>query len=171
MMVVAGAAIMAMAGALHYTLQRSFWSKIATATLAFGGLQVLVMGFFPTDPTVIPDTIVGSIHAVLSGVGLVMLPLSFAVLSWRFHRDPNWRAVRWLAHAVAWISIAASLAYGVLSFIDAHTTLLRPVWDGLAERVLIGTIIAWLLTASLRLWHLSHESMRMQARPVPLQVA
>ncbi|MES2153528.1 MAG: DUF998 domain-containing protein [bacterium] len=171
MMVVAGVAIMAMAAALHITMQRTFWAQIATWALGLGGLQVLVMGFFPTDPTVIPDTVIGSIHAVLSGVGLVMLPISFVILSWRFHRDPRWRAVRWPAHAVAWLSVATSLVYGVLSFIDAHTTLLRPVWDGLAERVLIGTIIAWLLTASLRLWHLSHRSMRLKARPIALPVA
>ena len=160
MMVAAGFSIVAVAVALHLAMRPTFWTRVGATALALGGVEVLVMGFFPTDPGVIPDTFVGYVHATLSGMGLVVIPLSFVMLSHLFGRDPQWRPVRVPARLVAWASMAVSVAYGVLTYVDAHTTLWRPVYDGLAERVLVATILAWLVLASLRLWSVAHRAAR-----------
>lgn len=157
MMVAAGLSIVAVAVALHFAMRPTFWTRLGATALGLGGVEVLVMGFFPTDPGVIPDTLVGYVHATLSGMGLVVIPLSFVLLSHLFGRDPQWRPVRVPALVVAWASMAVSVVYGVLTYVDAHTTLWRPVYDGLAERVLVATILVWLVLASRHLWNVANR--------------
>ncbi len=158
----AGVALVAIAANLWMTMARKWLVRAGALGLALGGLQILLLAFFPTDPTVIPETAIGLAHWALSSIGLTVLPVSMVALSWQFGHETHGR-LRIPARWTAVFGMVACIAYGVLSSLHGHSGLPGPFYDGLAERVLVLFILTWGILASAAVWRHAHVTLNTAA--------
>jgi Protein of unknown function (DUF998) len=116
--------------------------------LAIWTVGALLLAVFPTD---VPATSVswhGAIHLVVALFAFLGGALGVLRLSLRFGDDPALRAARRFALPLAGIAVLfLALLFG-LPFVIPH---LAARIGGLTERVLIGSILVWILTVSVHL--------------------
>lgn len=136
-------------------------TPVGTALLALWGAAAVVGGLFPPDPIGSwdqPASLSGTMHNSAAMVAFLALPAGALLLSrrgaWEEARPGRDRQLRWLAIASA-ASLAAFFACLLPAFNGGPPFLL-----GLAERVLLGLYVAWLLTASRALVRMPTAALR-----------
>lgn len=94
---------------------------------------------FHTDRTGATATWHGNIHNLAGISAFVLVLISMGVCSYRFRKDPIWR--RFATATTAWTSL------GVVTFV--LIPLLGDPHFGLAQRLFVGTFVAWIIHAGL----------------------
>jgi Protein of unknown function (DUF998) len=117
-------------------------ARIGTFLLGVASIGSVVSAIFPTDVR-LPETTTGEIHFISFLVNISSLLLAILLLSLSFGSQPRWRAYRPTALTLAGLVVLAA----VLQFL----TLRKGAPYGLANRLAVTLLIAWLLATSIRL--------------------
>ena len=117
-------------------------ARIGTFLLGVASIGLVVSAIFPTDVR-LPETPSGEIHYVSFLVNIGSLLVAIMLLSVSFGSQPRWRPYRRTALTLAGLVVLAA----VLQFL----TLRKGAPYGLANRLAVTVLIAWLLATSIRL--------------------
>jgi hypothetical membrane protein len=121
---------------LAVLLRRTRGGGAAVATiLGLAAPLSLVSAVFHTDASGAAVTTHGRIHDAAGILTFVLMLAAMAVCSYRFGREPQWRAVRVPTRSLAVVGVVGFFLVPVLG----------PAHFGIAQRVLIGSFIAWML--------------------------
>ena len=124
------------AAVLHRT---SDGARVRTGLLCLAGVLSFVSAAFHTDRSGAPTTTHGTIHNAAGIITFLAMLAAMALSAWRFRRDSAWRGFSGPTAAFAVVGLIGFVLLPVLG--DAHF--------GLSQRVLIGSFIAWMLTATI----------------------
>ena len=91
-----------------------------------------------TDVPGRPPTLHGFLHIVAAGTTFTCVTVAMLLQSWRLRHDPRWRPRFRSAFTLAAITFAALWIYA----------LVKPIPRGLAEKVVVALILAWLWRAA-----------------------
>jgi len=124
--------------------------RYRTGVLLLGvwGVGALLLAVFPTDVPATPVSWHGAIHLVVAFLAFVGGAVGVLSLSRRFADDPALRSARRFALPLAAIAILFLVLLFGLPFVIPH---LAARFGGLTERVLIGSILVWILAVSVHL--------------------
>jgi hypothetical membrane protein len=128
---------------------RSVAARLGTVLLGIASIGMLVAAIFPTDPEGAPLSRSGFIHGITFLPNVLSIILATGLLSASFGSDPRWRAYRRTAGTL--VSLV------VLAFFLQFIVLVRGAPPGLANRLFVAVLLAWLLTTSVRLRALTRE--------------
>jgi hypothetical membrane protein len=117
-------------------------ARIGTLLLGAASIGLVVSAIFPTDVR-LPETPSGEIHFVSFLVNIGSIVLAIVLLSVSFGSQPRWRPYRRIALTLAALVVLAV----VLQFLTLH----KGAPYGLANRLAVTVLLAWLLTTSIRL--------------------
>ena len=117
---------------------------VAPALLTFAAVLAVVSAVFHTDPGTTTTTVHGHIHNTAGVVTFLCLLIAMGISSYRFRTEPAWRsfAVPTLAFTVV----------GVVAFFLVPT--LGDQHFGVAQRLLVGTFVCWMLAAAAHARHI-----------------
>lgn len=125
----------ALLGRLIHRTQRGV---VVPALLSIAGALSLVSAVCHTDRTGAPPTLHGQIHNLAGIATFAAMLLAMAICSVRFRRQPRWRPLAIPSLALTALGLAGFFLVPVLG--DPHF--------GLAQRILIGSFVAWMLAAA-----------------------
>src|ERR1041385_6085884 len=74
------------------TLARNYFSQVADKLLIGSGVLLILLGIFPTDPTINATTFEGKTHSIIGVIGFIMLPLAVIWFGEAFGREEGWRS-------------------------------------------------------------------------------
>jgi hypothetical membrane protein len=123
-------------------------ARIGTLLLGVASIGLAVSAIFPTDVR-LPETTTGEIHFVSFLVNIGSIVLAIVLLSLSFGSQPRWRPYRRTALILAALVVLAV----VLQFLTLH----KGAPYGLANRLAVTVLIAWLLATSIRLRAVARE--------------
>ena len=123
---------------LAVLLRRTGGGVVAPLVLALAAPLSLVSAVFRTDPTGAAVTTHGEVHQVAGIATFVLMLAAMVVSSVRLRREPRWRPVVVPTVVLACTGLVGFFLVPALG--DAHF--------GLAQRVLIGSFITWMLVAA-----------------------
>lgn len=135
-------------------------SKAGPILLALIGIGLFFSGPFVMDPMYTPAeqmTWHGIVHGLLGAMVFALGPITCLVFFRRFRSDPNWQPLQWWTLAAAIVLIISIIFLRIASPPAPATNALVP-WAGLVQRVLVGTLMLWIFTFALRLYHLCNIS-------------
>ena len=119
-------------------LRRGTGATVVPLLLAVAAALTVVSAFVHTDPTGGPVTTHGQVHDGAGIATFLALLLATVLASVRFRRLPAWRRIAAPSAALAVLGVVAFLLVPVLG--DARF--------GIAQRLLVGTFLVWLLVVS-----------------------
>lgn len=117
-------------------------ARIGTLLLGVASIGLVVSAIFPTDVR-LPSTRTGEIHDISFLVNIGSILLAIVLLSVSFGSQPRWRPYRRTALTLAGLVVLAA----VLQFLTLH----KGMPYGLANRLAVTMLLAWLLATSFRL--------------------
>jgi len=117
-------------------------ARIGTFLLGVASIGLVVSAIFPTDVR-LPETTTGEIHYISFLVNIGSILVAILLLSVSFGSQPRWRPYRPTALTLAALVVLAT----VLQFLTLH----KGAPYGLANRLAVTALIAWLLATSIRL--------------------
>jgi hypothetical protein len=117
--------------------------------LGIASVGLLISAIFPTDLEGAPSTRSGDIHDMSFLVNMGSILLAIVLLSVSFGSQLRWRPYRRTAMALALLVVLAS----VVQFLTLH----KGAPCGLANRLAVTVLFAWLLATSIRLRKLERE--------------
>jgi hypothetical protein len=138
LMVLAFSALAAGTFMLAVLLRRTGGGVVAPALLALAAPLSLVSAVFRTDLTGAAVTTHGEVHQVAGIVTFVLMLAAMAVSAVRLRHEPRWRPVVLPTLLLEFTGLLGFFLVPVLG--DARF--------GLAQRVLIGSFITWMLVAA-----------------------
>jgi Protein of unknown function (DUF998) len=131
--------------ALGWRLRRALrWRGLATATPALliaAGVGMIIAGAFEVGLPGAPDSVDETIHSLASIGAFVALVAAMALFALACGDDPDWIGFRPYATVLAAVAIAAA---AVSPLAD------KTPWTGVAQRVLAGTVVLWLVLIARR---------------------
>ena len=119
----------------------SWLGRIGPALLVVAFAGLVVTALFPTDLETAPTTRTGDIHTLSFQVNVVSILISTICLALSYGGNPRWRRRRTPALIFAGLLIAAFVA----QFLILH----RGAPYGIANRLFIAVLMAWLISNSL----------------------
>jgi hypothetical protein len=120
------------------------WRGATTATpvlLLLAGAGMVLAGAFEVGLPAAPETVDETIHSLASIGAFVALVVAMVLFAVACGHDEDWRPFQRTASALAGLAVAAA----ALSPLADGTP-----WTGVAQRVLAGTVVAWLLLTARR---------------------
>ena len=165
MFIVFGLLTVAFAFGLHRGVNGGRGSRIGPTLVAvFGAVAGVGGGLFPCDPgcPVLGETLSGTMHTIVGSVGFAALSLAPLALSQSLKRDDRWR--RYHSYSLA----TAAVALGAFFLLASRA--LEP-WEGAVQRVLIGTLYAWIFIMALRLLNVAGSEPSRNLDPSALAAA
>jgi hypothetical protein len=150
--IVSGALLVCFAVGLRFVLHPGRAGTWGPVLLGAFGLSLVGAGLFSIDPTLgyppgapAVSTAHGSVHLLVSNVGILAFTVACFVLAWRFAGEPDWRA---------W-TIPSIVAGGLIVVLGiASTVTLTPdpgSLGGLFQRLSIFPALVWLAAFAARL--------------------
>lgn len=135
-----GVGSLALVWGLRATMARSEAGSAGEALVGIWGVGAILGGVYPADEAN------GDVHTFVVTVGFVAIVAGVLVLAHAFGDDPAW-------HRLA----PLSAAFGVTATVTCLLTalMMRTSWFGIAERLFIATVLAWLVLAGLHLYRLA----------------
>jgi hypothetical protein len=124
-------------------------ARLGTLLLGIASVGLVISAIFPTDLEGAPSTRTGDIHDMSFLVNMGSILLAIVLLSVSFGSQPRWRPYRRTAITLALLVVLAS----VVLFLTLH----RGAPYGLANRLSVTVLFAWLLATSIRLRKLERE--------------
>ncbi len=137
-LVVLGIGTVALALIIYATMDRTWLVRIGTVVLFLSGLGTILTGLFRTDIDGRPSTVAGAIHGRAAFIAILFEAISVLILTAAFFRDSRWRSFR-----------PVSLAFSVVVVISG--VLLPVLPRGTGERLLVYTLVLWLLVTALHM--------------------
>jgi len=116
--------------------------------LGIWGVGSLLLAAFPTDVPATPVSWHGAIHLVVAFLAFLGGSLGVLHLSLRFGEDPVMRDVKRLALPAAAVAVLFLVLLFGLPFALPH---LASRIGGITERVLIASVLVWIMTVSAHL--------------------
>lgn len=110
----------------------------------FGAIALGVTAAEFTDVPERPPTLHGFLHIQAAGAAFICVTVAMLLQAWRLRGDPRWRPHFKSAFALAAVTFAALWIYA----------LVKPIPRGLAEKVVVVLILAWLWRSA---WWLARE--------------
>lgn len=135
-------AIAALAAGWYRALPEAARSGAPTLLFLLAAAGLGVTAFAPTNQPGSPPTFAGWVHGVAAQTAFLCVTAAMLLQAWRLRADRRWRRRFVVAFTVALIAFA-----GVWLL-----ALWRELPRGLAQKVLIATIVSWLATMSVWLW-------------------
>jgi len=111
------------------------------ALLLVAGVGMVAAGVFEVGLPGAPDTVDETVHSLASIGAFVAVVVAMALFAVACRYDPDWTGFRPAATALAGLAIIAA----ALSPLADATP-----WTGVAQRVLAGTVVVWLLLTARR---------------------
>ncbi len=136
-LVVLGIGTLALSLVVRATMDETWLVRIGTVVLFLSGLSTILIGLFRTDIDGQPSTIAGAIHGRAAFIAILFEAVSVLILTAAFFRDNRWRSYR-----------PVSLAFAIVIVISG--ALLPVLPRGTGERLLVYTLVLWLLVTALR---------------------
>lgn len=137
------AGLLMLAAGLMRNGPRSPGARLALVLLAIASIGLLVSAAFPTDIEGAPSTRAGDIHALSFLVNVVSIIVAIVLLSISFGSDSRWRTLRGSA-----LTLSALI---LMAFVFQAYTLFNPGPHGVANRLFITLLLAWLFSTAFRL--------------------
>ncbi|MBK7583245.1 MAG: DUF998 domain-containing protein [Myxococcales bacterium] len=128
---------------LHLSLERSLLRTWAVFIFRVGAAGIMVGAVVTTDAPGAAPTTAGLVHGAIATGSFVLQLLAVLLFSAEFARQPHWRGRR------RWSFVLAMLAAVALVVFFASVRL--RYMTGLAERLALGTPLAWELWAAYQL--------------------
>ena len=128
---------------------RSIGARLAALLLGIASIGLLISASFPTDVEGAPTTRTGDIHTLSFMVNVASIILAVVLLSVSFRSDPRWRI-----HQRTALTLTALI---LLAFVFQFYTLFFPGPHGVANRLFIILLFAWLLSTTVRLRALTRD--------------
>lgn len=132
---------LALAAGLFLNGPTSWLGRIGAALLVVTFAGLIVTAIFPTDLETVPSTRTGDIHTLSFQVNVVSVFLSTICLGLSYGGSPRWRPYRTPALVFAGLLAAA--------FVAQFLTLHRGAPYGIANRLFVAVLVAWLISNSL----------------------
>lgn len=117
----------------------SAWST-GRLLLAIWSMGVLLAAIFPVDAG--EPSGAGQVHGVASGVSFIAVVVAMFVLSTAFGHAPRWASFSRLSSKLSGTAALALVVAGPTQ---------RSLAFGVAQRVFVGTVVAWLIITAFRL--------------------
>jgi len=120
------------------------WPGVASATPALllaAGFGMLFAGAFEVGLPGAPDRVDETVHSLASIGAFVALVVAMALFAVACGHDPDWIGFRPTATALAVLAVAAA---ALSPFADGTP------WTGVAQRVLAGAVVCWLVLTARR---------------------
>jgi hypothetical protein len=143
---------------LRTAATRTVGGRAGLWSLAVWTAAVLAGAVFPADPPGQwdrPPTPSGLIHGIAALVAFTALPVAAVLLTLTWRRDPRWRPVRRALTTAAVVTVITyPAAVGALLDVQGGPSVHVGPWTGpvgLAERLMLGSYVAWLAVAALGL--------------------
>jgi hypothetical membrane protein len=128
---------------------KSWLGRIGAALLLVACAGIIVTALFPTDLETAPSTPTGDIHTASFQVNVVSIFISTLCLAFSYGGSPSWRR-----HRIPALSFAGLLA---VAFVAQFLTLHRGAPYGIANRIFVAVLMAWLISNSLWLASIAAE--------------
>lgn len=115
------------------------WRGITSAVpglLLVAGGGMVVAGAFEVGLPSAPESLAETVHSLASIGAFVALVAAMALFAWACRADPDWVAFGQVAAVLAALAVVAA---AVSPLADGTA------WTGVAQRVLAGTVVLWLL--------------------------
>lgn len=122
----------------YRALARDARSAAPLLLFVLGAIALAVTAVESTDVPGRPPTLHGFLHIVAAGATFICVTVAMLLQSWRLRHDPHWRPRFRSAFTLAAITFAALWIYA----------LVKPIPRGLAEKVVVALILAWLWRAA-----------------------
>jgi hypothetical protein len=139
-----GVGCLALVAALYREVPRRALSLAGLVFFGLWAVGVLVAMTFPIDPGGVPVTLAGTIHQTAGPATFLCAAVGVSLLSWRFGRDEQLRSIQ-----PALLALSAVVVVGFVvtaSFFFTGTEL-----AGLAQRVVLATVVVWIVLVASKL--------------------
>jgi hypothetical protein len=123
------------------------WFHVGIACFVIFGFAMLLIGAFRTDPVGAVRTVEGRIHGLTATTTFSLFPVALLCFMPSIKRDGRWKDL-YRYTGVAFI-------LGVILLIIVRIFQEGVGWFGLAERLLVLNMIAWVEVAAVRLFFIS----------------
>jgi hypothetical protein len=110
--------------------------------LMLSGVGMIAAGVFEVDRPLAPQTVQEVIHSNSAVAAFVMLVVAMLLVSLACRSDARWWTVRWGSLG---LSLAAAVSAVATQFARGST------WSGSVQRVLAGSVLAWMVLITLHL--------------------
>jgi hypothetical membrane protein len=142
-------------GLLSIVFAAGIWRALKGGPLAFAaaflvaisGFAGILEGVFPCDPGCVPMTMGGSLHLTIGIVPLLGMLGAMEIFAFIVRKNPAW----------PWF-FAFSQAMVILTFIFAIAFFSGAALDGLYQRIMIGSILVWVVVISAWMWKIQEVS-------------
>lgn len=132
-------------------LSGNWCSKVGIALVIIGGIDLIVVGFFPTDVGGVTSSFTGLVHDVTATLASNAIIMGMIFLGFYFREDGNWRN--------CWI-ITLILAFGALSVSPFPMFSEYNPYLGLFQRLGIGLALFWMTIISLKMIYFIRNPLR-----------
>jgi len=134
---------------LHRGISKGWDSKIGVALIVIAGVNMVLVGFFPCDPSCVNVSSTGIRHSITATISSLAMTFGMLVVSLRLRKDSRWRSywVFTLAFAVVTIFLSPLPMFPIFS-----------PWAGLLQRLGMGLALFWMEVMSIKLLRLSIRS-------------
>ena len=139
---------LALVSGLHQGVAWPARSRLGLVLLGIWSVGVLVAGIFRADLQGAPETTMGRIHELASGLSFLSLILATLLLSWRFKQDAQWSCFHQPALMLSLMILVALIAL----FLFNSTR-----FAGLSQRIFVITLLVWLLRTAAYLRHVANQ--------------
>ncbi|TRO45472.1 DUF998 domain-containing protein [Candidatus Bathyarchaeota archaeon] len=140
-----GIFIIAFGIGLNRYLNNKWGSKIGIALIFIGGIDLIIIGFFPTDVGGITSTFTGLVHDITATIASNVIILGIMFLGLHFRGETAWKNY-WIFTLVLAI---ASLSLSPFPLFSENNEYL-----GLFQRLGIGFALFWMAVISIKLIYL-----------------
>ena len=128
---------------LRRDLSKPARSRLGLGLLGVFGIGLLVAAAFPPDLEGAPQTLPGTVHTINGALTFLSVVVGANLVSRKLKHDNKWQPTHRIASVVALIMIPVFLATGAAAA--------RETGGGIAQRILLVTIAAWLVLIAMRL--------------------
>ena len=128
---------------LRRDLSKPARSRLGLGLLGVFGIGLLVAAAFPPDLEGAPQTLPGTVHTINGALTFLSVVVGANLVSRKLKHDHKWQPTHRIASVVALIMIPVFLATGAAAA--------RETGGGIAQRILLVTIAAWLVLIAMRL--------------------
>lgn len=142
-------------GILSVVFALGLWKALKGGPLAFAaaflvaisGFAGMLEGVFPCDPGCIPVTTAGSLHLTIGIVPLLGMLGAMEICAFIVRKNPAWPWFFPFSQAMVILTVIFAIAF------SSGATL-----DGLYQRIMIGSILVWVVVISGWMWKLQEVS-------------
>lgn len=135
-----GASALALAFRLRTAIDRSGVTRAFPLLMALAGCALIAAGIFEVDRPLAPQTVQEVIHSNSAVAAFVMLIVAMLLFSLACRSDERWWSLRWASLGLA---VTAAVAAVATQFARGST------WSGGVQRLLAGSVLAWILLTTL----------------------